>query len=257
MLLVADVGNTNTTLGIFEGPKLRHRLRSSTRRDQTEDECAAVLLQLLAMRGVPHSAVSGVILASVVPSVTEVTSRAMRAAFGIVPVVVGSDGFATGLRVVYDRPEDVGADRIANAVAAHARCGGAIVVDFGTATNFDCVSPEGEYLGGAIAPGVGIGLQALLLQAARLRPVDLVSPPSALANTTARAIQSGVVLGHACLVDGLVAKLRAELSFECQVLATGGLAPVVVPHTSSVQSIDENLTLTGLRLLFERNRRAG
>ena len=258
MLLAADVGNSNVTLGVFDGNKLEHTFRFGKLAERTEDECGALLHQMLSMRGIAPEAIGAAIIASVVPQVTELMCHAIRKNLAREPLVVGGPGIKTGISVLYDNPRDVGADRIVNAVAAFERYrAGVIVVDFGTATTLDCVSPNSEYLGGVIVPGVEVSLAALLGRAAKLGPVELVAPPSVVGRNTPHAIQSGIVYGYACLVDGLVARIKAELSFECSVLATGGLARLIVPHTHTVADIDADLTLTGLRLLYEKNRQHG
>ncbi len=255
MLLAVDVGNTNVTLGVFEGAALRHTFRFGSLRDRTEDECGALLYQLLSMRGIAPTDISAAIIASVVPPLTDLVCHAIRKTLAHDPLVVGGPGIKTGISVLYDNPRDVGADRIVNAVAAFERYrGGVIVVDFGTATTFDCVSPRAEYLGGVIVPGVEVSLAALLGRAAKLGPVELAAPPHVVGRNTPHAIQSGVVYGYACLVDGLVEKLKKELAFPCSVLATGGLAPLIAPETVLVKDVDESLTLLGLRLLYEKNR---
>jgi type III pantothenate kinase len=256
MLLAADVGNTNVTLGVFEETKLLHTFRFGRLHERTDDEVGALLYQVLSMRGLAPSSVGAAIIASVVPSVTNLMRDAIEKTLGVVPLVVGQPGFETGIAILYDSPQDVGADRVVNAVAAYERFrAGAIVVDFGTATTFDCVSPNAEYLGGVIVPGVEVSLGALLGRAAKLSPVELLAPARVVGQSTPHAIQSGVVYGYACLVDGLVDKIRSELGFECRVLATGGLAKLIVPHTERLVEIDENLTLEGLRILYEKNRR--
>ena len=258
MLLAADVGNTNVTLGVFDGPLLLHTFRFGSLSNRTEDECGALLFQLLDMRGVRVRDIHAAIIASVVPSATDVICLAIRKTLAREPLVVGGPGIKTGISVLYDNPRDVGADRIVNAVAAYERYkGGVIVVDFGTATTFDCVSPKAEYLGGVIVPGVEVSLAALLGRAAKLGPVELVAPPSVLGRNTPNAIQSGIVYGYACLVDGLVEKLKSELSFECTVMATGGLARLIAPYTRLLANVDPDLTLLGLRLLYDKNRQPG
>jgi type III pantothenate kinase len=258
MLLAVDVGNTNVTCGLFVGSDLVHTFRLGSLRDRTADEFAALLHQLLTLGGVSSSDVSAAVIASVVPSITDMIALAIDKTLVRDPLVVGALGVDSGLTILYDSPADVGADRIVNAVAAFARHpNGAMVVDFGTATTIDCVSPRGEYLGGVIVPGVDISLQALVARAAKLGSVRLVAPPSVLGRNTPHAMQAGIVYGYAALVDGLVLRLRKELEFDCEVLATGGLAHLIVPHTTTVVAIEPDLTLIGLRLLFERNRPNG
>src|SRR6188768_3664908 len=256
MLLAVDIGNTNIVFGLYRGRTLEQTFRVSTVRTRTEDEYGVMLQQLLALRKVPNDAIEAAIVASVVPPLTDVMSEAIRHAFAREPLVVGP-GLKTGVPVLYENPRDVGADRIVNAVAAFERIKGAvIVVDFGTATTFNCVSPKGEYLGGVIVPGVQVGLDALLDRAAKLSRVELSEPPHVLGRNTPHALQSGALHGSAALVDGLVARLEAELGFPCAVIATGGLASAIAKHAKSIGSVESDLTLEGLRILYERNTEA-
>lgn len=255
MLLAVDVGNTNVTCGLFVGAQLVHTFRLRSSRERTVDECAVSLHQMLALRGVAPRDVSAAIVASVVPALTDTLTRAIDAALVQGPLVVGALGLDLGLAIACDNPAEVGADRIVNAVAALARCpGGAMVVDLGTATTIDCVSPRAEFLGGVIAPGVEVGLRALVGRTAKLPAVPLTAPPAALGRNTKHAMQSGSVYGHAALVDGLLSSLQAELDFEAEVIGTGGLAPAIAPYTARVRILEPDLTLSGLRLLFEKNR---
>lgn len=253
MLLAVDIGNTNLTFGLFDGVALSLTFRAETVRSRTADEYAALLRQLAFVHDIDVKDVSSAIIASVVPQLTEAVANAVQIAFGCTALVVGP-GTKTGVAVRYDNPHDVGADRIVNAVAAFQRHqAGVIVVDLGTATTFDCISPKGEYLGGVICPGVQISLDALMTRAAKLRPVDLAVPPRVVGRNTPHALQSGIVFGYASLIDGLVAKIKAELGFPCHVLATGGLAGLLAPHCTGIDSVDPTLTLDGLRILYERN----
>lgn len=255
MLLAVDIGNTNVVFGLYRDAELIRTFRVSTLRTRTSDEHAVLLHQLMTLHGLPTAGVEAAILASVVPPLTDVMVEAIRHAFARDPLVVGP-GVKTGISVVYDNPRDVGTDRIVNAVAAYDRVhGGVIVVDFGTATTFDCVSPRAEYLGGVIVPGAQVSLDALFGHAAKLSRIEIAEPPRVLGQNTTHALQSGVVHGHASLVDGLVQKLIDELGFPCEVIATGGLAPLIAKHAKTVGSVDEHLTLEGLRILHERNRR--
>jgi type III pantothenate kinase len=256
MLLAIDVGNTHTTCGLFSEGTLLHTFRAETRPSRTADEHAVLLQQLLALHGLDPQRVDEAILASVVPPVTEVVLEALRLAFGCEALVVGP-GIRTGISVVSQSSREVGADRIVNAVAAHdvvPADHGAIVVDFGTATTFDCVSPKGEFLGGAIAPGVQVSLDALVSHAAKLHPVEITAPPQVLGRNTTHAIQSGVVHGYASLVEGLVDKLKQELGFACNVIATGGFATLIAQHSRCFDGVEPELTLRGLSILYERNR---
>jgi type III pantothenate kinase len=254
MLLAADLGNTNLTVGLFDGPKIIRRFRLQTVMSRTSDEYAALLGQMLGLGNQLSDPVSAAVLASVVPPLTDPISQAVRLAFGVNPLVIGP-GTKTGIAVRYESPRDVGADRIVNAVAVLDKVpAGAIVVDFGTATTFDCVSPKGEYLGGVIAPGIQISVDALMGRAAKLRPVEMAAPPTVLGRNTAHSIQSGIVHGYAALVDGVVQKLKAELDFECAVIATGGLSSLIAEHAATIERVEQDLTLEGLRLIYERNR---
>lgn len=253
MLLAVDIGNTNIVLGLYDGVELAHTLRVSTVRTRTEDEHGILLLELLSLRGVPRTAIDAAIVASVVPPLTDVLADAIRRVFARDPLIVGP-GLKTGMPVLYENPREIGADRIVNAVAAHERVSGpVIVVDFGTATTFDCVSPKGEYLGGVIVPGMQVSLEALLSSAAKLSRVELTSPPRVLGRNTTHAVQSGVIIGHAALVDGMLERLDAELGYPNEVIGTGGLSVLVSKHSRRLQRVDVNLTLDGLRILHERN----
>jgi type III pantothenate kinase len=253
MLLTVDLGNTNVVLGLYEQDELVQTFRVATVRSRTEDEYAVLLQQLLSLRQLPSRTVSAAIIASVVPQLTDVMVSAIRQAVGREPLIVGP-GLKTGMPVLYDNPHDVGADRVVDAIAAYARYqAGVIVVDFGTATTFNCVSPKGEYLGGVIVPGVKVSLEGLMQSAAKLRPVELTAPPRVLGRNTTHALQSGVIHGYAAMVDGLVDRLVDELGFPCRIIATGGLASLIGKHTRRIEELDLNLTLEGLRILYERN----
>lgn len=254
MLLVIDVGNTNIVYGLFDGTKLVHQFRVETSRGRTADEYAVILRQLLSMRNVEASAVEAAIIASVVPALTEPMVDLVRRAFGREALVVGP-GIKTGMSILYENPREVGADRIVNAVAAYERFKtGLIVVDFGTATTFDCVTPKGEYMGGVIAPGIQISADALFSRAAKLPRVEIQRPPKVVGRNTQHSMQSGIVFGYVGLVDGLVDRLVEEMAFpSCAVVATGGLARLIAPLSRTVKEVDDDLTLTGLRILYERN----
>ena len=253
MLLVIDVGNTNISFGVFDGPNLLHHVRCESARSRTSDEYAVLVRQMLALRGVDLAGIDSAIIASVVPTLTDTMAGFVRTAFGRDALVVGP-GIKTGMSILYENPREVGADRIVNAVAGYEWAKGAvIVVDFGTATTFDCVTPRGEYLGGVITPGVQISADALFSRAARLHRVELALPPRVVGRNPVHSMQSGIVYGYAGLVEGLVRRLRKELGYPCRVIATGGLARLIAPQTDAIEHVDDDLTLTGLRLIYERN----
>lgn len=254
MLLAVNVGNTNTVLGVFDGPELRWRWRLSTQAERTPDELAVVIGGLLEQAELSFSSrVTGVVISSVVPSSTTAFREMVDTYFNFPPIVV-EPGVRTGVPILTDNPREVGADRIVNALAAFERHGGpCIVVDFGTATTYDVVSAKGEFLGGVIAPGVQTSNAALARSTARLPQVELAAPPATLGKNTIEAIQSALVYGTAGQVDGIVTRLRDELGAHAVAVATGGLAPLVMPHCTTLDRHDPWLTLEGLRLIFERN----
>jgi len=254
LLLAVDVGNTNTVLGLYRDRELVQHFRIETARGRTSDEYVVILRGLFERRAMDLTQVRAAVLASVVPPLAEVFSIAIEEGFGMRPLVIGP-GVKTGMPILYEQPREVGADRIVNAVAAYDRVRAAcIVVDFGTATTFDVVSPKGEYLGGVICPGVQISADALFSRAARLPRVEIARPPTTVGRNTQHAMQSGLVLGMAGLVDGLVARIKAETHFDpCRVIATGGLARLIAPEAKSIDEVDDWITLEGLRILYERN----
>jgi len=254
MLLAIDVGNTNTVLGVYDGTKLARHFRVESSRTKTSDEYGILFRQLFAASGFDPKTIDAAICASVVPPLSETVVGSVRDYFGVEAMLVGAPGFKTGMPVLVDNPREVGADRIVNAIAAYDRVkAGVIVIDFGTATTADCVSPKGEYLGGVIAPGIVISADALFRAAAKLPRVELVKPKNALGKNSVHSIQSGIIFGYVGLVDGLVDRLKAELGFPATVIATGGLAPVVSAESRTIDSTDEFLTLEGLRILYARN----
>ncbi|HET7488629.1 MAG TPA: type III pantothenate kinase [Acidimicrobiales bacterium] len=253
MLLAVDTGNTQTVLGLFDGPELASSWRIATNASRTADEHALVITQLLDLDGYPaEEVVSGIAVSSTVPALTA-TLRAMTERWFEVPTVVLEPGVRSGVAILADNPREVGADRVANTVAVHAFVeGAAIVVDFGTSTNFDVVSAKGEYLGGAIVPGIEISLDALFGRAAALGRVELVEPRSVIGRNTVECIQSGALYGYTELVDGMCRRMRAELG-EATVVATGGLSGLITPLSTAIDRHEPWLTLHGLRLVFERN----
>ena len=254
MLLAVDVGNTNIVYGLFDGERLVHQFRVESARGRTADEYAVQLRALLDMNGIAPSSVDAAIIACVVPSLTDPMVQLVQRAFSREALVVGP-GIRTGMAILIENPREVGADRIADAVAGYDRAkGGVIVVDFGTSTNFDVVTPKGEYLGGVLAPGLQISADALFARAAKLPRVEIARPAKVVGKNTVHAMQSGIVYGYVGLVDGIVERLLAELGFPCAVIATGGLAPLIAPLSKTIGDVDDHLTLTGLRILHERNR---
>lgn len=257
MLLCVDVGNSHTTVGVFEDAKLRSETRISTRRGWTRDEFAISLRQALALDGLAFGDLEDAVVACVVPPALGPLKAALNRHGGFEPLVVGP-GVKTGMPIRYDPPQDVGADRIVTAVAAHVRHAasksGIVVVDFGTATTFDVVSPTPEYLGGVIAPGVGISADALFARAAKLPRVDATRPPSVIGRNTVHAIQSGLVNGYLGLVEGLIARIRSEVDWPVKVVATGGFGQTLAAESEAIDVVDDALVLEGLRLIHQRNR---
>ena len=253
MLLAVDIGNTNITMGVFDDDDLAAKWRIATDASRLADEYALMVNQLLPYRGLSPAKVSAVAVCSVVPPLTPTFVELCRANFGVEPLVVGA-GTRTGIRILYDNPRDVGADRIADAAAAlHLYGGPAIVVDMGTATVFDAISEKGEYLGGAIAPGLSVASDALFHSTSMLRRVDLAMPPQAIGKNTVHAIQSGLVLGSAEMVKGMVARFDRELGGGSKIIGTGGLAALVERVVNIFDVVDEDLTLAGLKLIHQMN----
>ena len=258
MLLAVDVGNTNITLGVFEDDHLRATWRLSTDPGRTEDEYALQVAGLLNARDVRPHALDAICMCSVVPPLTGTVRDALCELTGITPLIVGP-GVKTGIRVSYDRTQDVGTDRVVDAVAALQLYGGpAIVVDIGTATVFDAITAAGEYIGGAIAPGMRLASDALYRGTSQLRRVELVAPDRAIGRSTIASMQSGLVIGYLELVEGMIGRFKSELNPDdpekCVVIATGGLAGVLTPHTDAFDHVDPDLTLKGLRIVNEQNR---
>lgn len=260
MLLAIDVGNTNIVLGVFEGARLAQSWRLATLRERTADELGILVTHLFAHHAVPIDRVSGIILSSVVPPLTRTMEEMAEGYFGHTPLTV-DPATNTGMPVLYSPASDVGADRVVNGVAAYEAYGRAtqspvIVVDFGTATTFDAISSAGEYLGGVICPGIGISADALFQRAARLPRVDVRKPPAVIGDTTVTSMQSGLFFGYVSMVDGIVTRMRAELDRgrRSACIATGGMADIIASETTVIERVDPDLTLQGLRLIWERNR---
>jgi type III pantothenate kinase len=255
MLLALDVGNTTITIGLFEGEELRATWRIATDHSRLADEYAVILIGLLNVNGVQAGAISDAAVVSVVPDLVPVFDALLRKHLGVSPLVVGT-GTRTGVRILYDSPRDVGADRVADVVAAVHKYGPPplIVVDLGTGLVFDAITAEGDYLGGAIAPGIHVAAEALYERAAKLYPVEITRPPSAIGRNTVAAIQSGLLFGFVGLIEGMVARFKNELGGRATVVGTGGWAEMFARETPAIDVVDPDLTLHGLRLIYEQNR---
>jgi type III pantothenate kinase len=253
MLLAIDIGNTNVVLGMFDEKRLVEHWRVGTNAQITPDEYAMIFKDLFDFAGLEFAQVTGVIISTVVPPLLPVMTEMSRKYFKIEPLIVTHE-LKTGLTIRYDNPKEVGADRIVNAVAGYMLYGGPlIIVDFGTATTFCAITGSGEYLGGAICPGIKISAEALFQRASKLPRVELVKPQKVIGSDTISAMQAGIIYGYAGLVDGIVERMKTELSQNSKVIATGGLAELVSPETRSIEEIKPQLTLEGLLLLFEIN----
>jgi len=254
MLLTVDIGNTDITLGVFEGEELRATWHMATGIHRMADEYAALLLNLLRHQGLDAPDIKAIALCSVVPPLISTFDELFQRYFHLSPLVVGA-GVKTGVRIRMDNPREVGADRIVNAAAAHHLYGGPVIItDLGTATTFDTVSKEGDYLGGAIAPGIITAAEALFTQAAMLPRVELTHPKHAIGTNTIAAMQSGIIFGYVGLIEGMVARIQQELGEKAKVVATGGMAKLIAKETAVIDVVNPDLTLIGLRLIYEMNK---
>ncbi|MDA8232346.1 MAG: type III pantothenate kinase [Magnetospirillum sp.] len=258
MLLAIDCGNTNIVFAVFDGDALKGEWRASTDVERTADELGVWLTQLLSIEGLSRRDIDAAIIASVVPAMVFNLKTLCRRYFKCEPLVVGDDGVDLGLEIRLDRPEEVGADRLVNAVAAHQRYSGPlIVIDFGTATTFDVVDADGNYCGGAIAPGINLSLRALHMAAAKLPRVAIGRPKQVIGKATVPAMKSGIFWGYVGLIEGLVTRIQEEFGQDMMVVATGGLAPLFIEATPMIHKLDPDLTLRGLLAIHRRNARAG
>jgi type III pantothenate kinase len=255
MLLAIDVGNTTITIGLFERDQIRATWRLATDHNRLADEYAVILLSLLTVHDVRASDVTDAALVSVVPDLVPVFEALLQRHLEVKPIIVGT-GTRTGVKILYDSPRDVGADRVADVVAAIERYGPPplVVVDLGTGLVFDAISKEGDYLGGAIAPGIHVAAEALYERAAKLYPVEIARPPSAIGRNTVQSIQSGLLFGYIGLIEGMVKRFKQELGGEARVVGTGGWAEMFAKETAVIDVVDPDLTLHGLRLIYEANK---
>ena len=253
MLLTIDIGNTNVTLGVFEGQRLEYRCRLSTDSRRLADEYGLTITSILSLKGVEPKAVTSACICSVVPPLTGTLEEVCKEYFKVTPLTVHA-GVKTGVRILYDNPRDVGADRVADAVAAfRLYVGPVIIVDFGTATVFDAISKDGDYLGGAIATGIDVAAEALHQSTAQLRRVELIPPKSVIGRNAVDSLQSGLVLGYISLVEGMIQRFKKELGQEAVVVATGGIAPLMARETQVFDAVNPDLTLIGLSMIYEMN----
>ncbi len=254
MIFVLDVGNTNTVIGVYKNDELKHHWRIETSRNKTEDEYGMIIKSLLAHEGLSFTDFDGIIISSVVPPIMAALERMCEKYFKMKPLIVGA-GIKTGLDIKYDNPKEVGADRIVNAVAAIQKYGGPlIIVDFGTATTYCYVNEKKQYMGGAIAPGIGISTEALYTRASKLPRIEIVKPDSIVGKSTVSAMQAGILYGYVGQVEGIVRRMKAESPVEPKVIATGGLSALIADESNVIDVVDPYLTLTGLRIIYQRNK---
>jgi len=255
MLLVFDVGNSNIVMGVYLEEKLLRSWRLATERNQTDDEYEINIRSLLGIAQISINDISDVIISSVVPPLMPALERMVSRCFGTKPLIV-EPGIKTGLSILYDNPREIGADRIVNAVAGYELYGGPlIIIDFGTATTFCVIDEEGRWIGGAISPGIGISAEALFQRASRLPRIELVKPKQVIGRNTVAGMQSGIIFGYVGLVDGIVNRINRETGVNHRVIATGGMAEIIAEVSETIEKVDEDLTMEGLRLIYNRNRK--
>jgi type III pantothenate kinase len=253
MIFVLDVGNTNIVLGVYDGEELKYHWRIGTNRQKTEDEYGMMVKQLFSSEGLKITDIDGIIISSVVPPIMYALEQMCKKYFSITPMVIGP-GIKTGLNIKYDNPKEVGADRIVNAVAAIDLYGGPlIIVDFGTATTYCYINEEKQYMGGAIAPGIGISTEALYTRASKLPRIEIVKPKNIIGKNTVSAMQAGILYGYVGQVEGIVTRMKEQANGNPKVIATGGLAPLIANESSMVDVVDPFLTLKGLQMIYTKN----